>query len=40
MMEPAFLFAGLPLAALMLLHEPANRRAVRLIRAWKNPRRK
>jgi hypothetical protein len=39
-MELAYLLACLPIAALMLLHEPANRRAVRLIRAWKHPHRK
>jgi hypothetical protein len=30
--------AYLVLVLLVLLHEPSNRRAVRLVRAWKNPR--
>lgn len=30
--------AYLVLALLALLHEPSNRRAVRLVRAWKKPR--
>lgn len=39
--DPALLvLALLMLAVLVLLHEPSNRRAVRLVRAWKAPREK